>query len=45
MNSMETVNVVFAGIGGQGVIANEAPDEEALDACEKAGEALAKAAK
>ncbi len=32
-------------IGGQGVIANEAPDEEALDACEKAGEALAKAAK
>ena len=31
-------------IGGQGVIANEAPDEEALDACEKAGEALAKAA-
>ena len=32
-------------VGGQGVIANEAPDEEALDACEKAGEALAKAAK
>ena len=31
-------------IGGQGVIANEAPDEEALAACEKAGETLVKAA-
>lgn len=32
-------------IGGQGVIANEAPDGEAVEACEKAGEALAEAAK
>ena len=32
-------------IGGSGVIANEAPDEEALNACEKAGKALAEAAK
>lgn len=31
-------------IGGAGVIANEAPDDEAIEACENAGEALAKAA-
>lgn len=31
-------------VGGQGVIANEAPDKEALEACEKAGETLANAA-
>lgn len=32
-------------IGDEGVIANEAPDDEALAACENAGAALAEAAK